>query len=244
MARISRIVGIGLPHHITQRGNRRQQTFFSPQDYQEYLHLLQVWSTKEEVSILAYCLMPNHTHIIAVPKAKTGLAKCFGETHRRYSRMINFRNGWRGFLWQDRFHSCLLDQQHLLAAVRYVELNPVRARLTDNPFNYPWSSACAHLSGESPLVDMDPLRSMVEGSWQDFLRVHLPEEALTKIQLHTRTGRPLGEESFLHAIEEQIGRSVRPQKPGSKPKKFVQTPAPLLFSEIGGREKNNKQHRT
>ena len=102
MARMSRIIAVGFPHHITQRGNRRQPTFFRPEDYQSYLSLLAKWCGEAGTAIWAYCLLPNHTHIIAVPTSESGLARGIGETHRRYSRMINFREGWRGFLGQGR----------------------------------------------------------------------------------------------------------------------------------------------
>ena len=116
MARIARVVAPGLPHHITQRGNRRQQTFFSDDDYRAYLALMADWCRRCDVRIWAYCLMPNHVHIIATPRAADGLRRAIGETHRRYTRRVNFREGWRGYLWQGRFSSVVLD------AVSYTHL--------------------------------------------------------------------------------------------------------------------------
>ena len=125
MARIARVVIPGLPHHITQRGNRRQQTFFNDGDYAAYMELMAEWCRDQRVEIWSYCLMPNHTHIIAVPSSEEGLRWAIGEAHRRYTRRINFREKWRGYLWQGRFASFVMDEAYLLAAARYVELNPV-----------------------------------------------------------------------------------------------------------------------
>ena len=133
MARLARLVIPGMPHHITQRGNRRQQTFFNDGDYAAYLGLMAEWCRKEGVAIWSYCLMPNHTHLVAVPSSEDGLRRAIGEAHRRYSRRINFREKWRGYLWQGRFASFVMDEPYLLAAARYVELNPVRAKLVTSP---------------------------------------------------------------------------------------------------------------
>ena len=141
MARLARLVVPGLPHHVTQRGNRRQQTFFNDGDYAAYVELMSEWCREEGVQIWAYCLMPNHVHLIAVPKTENGLRRAVGEAHRRYTRRINFREKWRGYLWQGRFASFIMDEAYLLAAARYVELNPVRAELVPNAEEWPWSSA-------------------------------------------------------------------------------------------------------
>ena len=141
MARLARVVVPGLPHHVTQRGNRRQQTFFGDQDYQAYKDLAATFAAKAGVAVWAYCLMPNHVHLILVPETREGLHQALGETHRRYTRRINFREGWRGYLWQGRFASFPLDEAHLHAAGRYVELNPLRAGLVEKAEDWPWSSA-------------------------------------------------------------------------------------------------------
>jgi putative transposase len=119
-----------MPHHITQRGNRRQTTFFCEEDYAAYLELMSQWCAQEGVQVWAYCLMPNHVHLIAVPETEDGLRRAIGEAHRRYTRRVNFRQRWRGHLWQGRFASFVMDESYLLAAARYVELNPVRVRWT------------------------------------------------------------------------------------------------------------------
>ena len=111
MARLARVVAPGLPHHITQRGNRRQQTFLCDEDYRSYLELMGQWCGAHQVEIWAYCLMPDHVHLIAVPQSADGLRRAIGEAHRRYTRMVNFREGWRGHLWQGRFSSFVLDER-------------------------------------------------------------------------------------------------------------------------------------
>jgi len=148
MARIARAVAPGIPHHITQRGNRWQETFFGAEDYQAYIGLMREWCGYWKVEVWAYCLMPNHVHLIAVPPSEDGLRRAIGEAHRRYTRRVNFREGWRGHLWQGRFASYPLDEPYLLAAARYIEQNPVRAGLAGTPWEYPWSSAAAHVAGE------------------------------------------------------------------------------------------------
>ena len=147
MARIARVVAPGFPHHITQRGNRRQETFFSDEDYQAYINLMSEWCSLCNVEVWAYCLMPNHIHLIVVPESADGLRLAIGEAHRRYTRRINFREGWRGHLWQGRFTSYVMDEKYLLACVRYIEMNPVRAGLVAKPEEWPWSSVLAHISG-------------------------------------------------------------------------------------------------
>jgi len=162
--------------------------------------------------------MPNHVHLIAVPADESGLTKAIGEAHRRYTRYINFREGWRGYLWQGRFSSYAMDQQHLIAAARYVELNPVRAGMVKHPEDYRWSSAKAHMSHkDDDLVKAEPLLHIVP-NWERLLASGLAEADKNSIKKHGKTGRPLGNEDFLDTVEKMTGRKVRPQKPGPKPK--------------------------
>jgi putative transposase len=218
MARLARLVIPGVPHHVTQRGNRRQETFFNDGDYSAYLELMVEWCGAEGVEIWSYCLMPNHVHLIAVPKSEDGLRRAVGEAHRRYTRRINFREKWRGYLWQGRFASFVMDEPYLLAAARYVELNPLRAKLVGRAREWPWSSAKAHLSGrDDGLVKVAPLLAMV-GDWNAFLRSAIPEEELRDLRAHGRTGRPLGSSAFLDRLEGLVGRVLRQQKPGPQPK--------------------------
>jgi len=215
MARIARVIAPGIPHHITQRGNRRQQTFFCDDDYSAYIDLMAEWCGKYHVVIWAWCLMPNHVNLIAVPESEESLARAIGEAHRRYTRRINFREKWRGHLWQERFASFPMDEGHLIVAARYVEMNPVAAGIVASPEDYPWSSARAQLMGQDDkLVKVEPLLSIV-GNWRDFLSLS-SEDEMTTFRKHERSGRPLGDESFVDNIEALLKRTLRPQKPGPK----------------------------
>lgn len=215
MARIARVVVPDVPLHITQRGNRRQQTFFCDEDYRFYIALMRQWCDQCGVAIWAYCLMPNHVHLIACPSDEKGLSKAIGEAHRRYTRKINTREGWRGYLWQGRFASFPMDQQYLLAAARYVELNPVRAGIVVKAGQYRWSSARAHLTGrDDALVNVRPLLEIVD-DWDALLGIS-GDECYEDVRRHQRTGRPLGNDDFIQDLSERTGRDLRKQKPGPK----------------------------
>ena len=223
MARLARLVVPGLPHHITQRGNRRQRTFFHDEDYAAYLELMAEWCGERGVVIWAYCLMPNHVHLIATPRSEDGLGRAIGEAHRRYTRRINFREKWRGYLWRGRFASFVMDEPYLLAAVRYVELNPVLAGLVADAAEWRWSSAMSHLSGrDDRLVRVAPTRAMV-ADWRALLNSAIPEEELGDMRKHGRTGCPLGNAMFVDRLEQAIGRILRPRKPG-RPSKLLKQP--------------------
>ncbi|MDY0399036.1 MAG: transposase [Desulfuromonas thiophila] len=217
MARIARIIAPGLPHHVTQRGNRRQQTFFCDEDYLVYLDLMAQWCRHYNVAVWAWCLMPNHVHLIAVPQALEGLSRAVGEAHRRYTRHVNFRENWRGHLWQGRFASFPMDEQYLLATARYIEMNPVAAGLAAQPEEYRWSSARAHLAGkDDELVSVAPLLELVP-DWRRFLQLSTSEE-LDLLYRHERTGRPIGDSGFVEQLEQALGRVLQPQKPGPRKK--------------------------
>ena len=216
MARIARIVVPGYPHHITQRGNRRQETFFCDDDYRQYIDLMAEWCSRCGVDIWAYCLMPNHTHLIAVPQTEDSMRKAIGEAHRRYARMINFREGWRGYLWEGRFCSFVMDERYLLAAVRYIELNPVRTRLVTDPIAYPWSSARAHIEKrDDALVTVSSLLELIS-DWNEFLKDELQEKEYQELRQHERTGRPLGNDLLIDRLEVLLGRQLRKKKTGPK----------------------------
>lgn len=219
MARMARAVAPGIPHHVTQRGNRRQTTFFEDDDYAVYKALLAEGCKAAGVAVWAYCLMPNHVHLILVPGDADGLRAALSETHRRYTRLINGRKGWTGYLWHGRFASFPMDDAHLLACARYVEQNPVRARLVAQARAWRWSSARAHLSGRNDgLVQVKPLLDLA-GDWPLFLRERLTDEELAPIRSGEHTGRPLGAPAFVKKLEKRLGRTLARQKPGPKPKK-------------------------
>jgi putative transposase len=213
MPRFARIVIPGVPHHVVQRGNRRQKTFFRPSDYNYYLDMLEAWGKEYGLIIWAYCLMPNHVHLIVEPKDELSLARGVGDVNRRYTRMVNFRKKWRGYLWQGRFGSFPMDTGHLLRCARYILLNPVRAKLVRKPWRWKWSSIHAHMKGEDSLVSVGKLGQYVD-DWKEFLEEGMSEEDVDKLRLHSGTGRPLGGNRFLNGVEKLLGRSVRPGKPG------------------------------
>jgi len=216
MARIARIVVPGVPHHIVQRGNRQLDTFFSEVDYKEYLYLMADWCNRCKIQVWAYCLMPNHVHLISVTQSEDGLRKAIGEAHRRYTRYINFRNGWKGHLWQGRFASYPMDETYLIATARYIVMNPVRAGIVKRPEHYRWSSCKAHLRGEDDiLVKVSPLAEIIS-NWNDILTGDHSSEKDEAIRSHEKTGRPLGNDDFLERLEKQTSRLLRKQKPGPK----------------------------
>jgi putative transposase len=217
MARLARVVAAGLPHHVTQRGNRRQAVFFGDDDYETYRALLAEGCRAAGVAIWAYCLMPNHVHLILVPRDADGLRAALGEAHRRYTRHVNLREGWRGYLWQGRFASFPMDEPHLLACARYVELNPVRAKLARRARDWRWSSARAHVKGrDDGLVTVRPLLDLAP-DWPAFLAEGLGAPEHAAIQSSERTGRPLGAPRFIARLEKRLGRTLARAKPGPKP---------------------------
>ena len=226
MAKQPRAIAPDVPHHVIQRGNRRQRTFFVDDDYIAYLELLTKHCAANEVSVWAWCLMPNHIHLVAVPKSGFGLSKAMGDTHRRFSWAINRLHQWRGSLWQDRFRCCAMDESHTLTAMRYVERNPDRAHLTKRPEDWPWSSARAHLGLPSKIPGGDQLTNLVASQsliqdWQSFLNEELQSGQLDLLRQSTGTGRPIGNPEFITGLELKLGRKLRPNKRGPLPKRLV-----------------------
>jgi putative transposase len=222
MPRLARIVAPNLPHHVTQRGNRRETIFFEPGDHQVYLRHLAREARKARVEIWAYCLMPNHVHLILVPADGEGLAHAVGETHRCYTNFINNRRGATGHLFQARFASVVMDDAHLINAARYVSLNPVRAGLVSRPEDWPWSSVRAHLQGrDDGVVKVAPILERV-GDFSALIggNAHCHEEEYAQIRKSESTGRPLGSKSFVAALERDLGRTIALRRPGRKPREI------------------------
>ncbi len=218
MARLPRLVIPGIPYHVTQRGNRRQQTFFEDEDYALYRDLLGQSAKNAGSEIWCYCLMPNHVHIIIVPSDEDGLRRTFADTHRRYTGYINARNRWTGHLWQGRFGAVAMDEEHLAAAVRYVSLNPVRARLVAHARDWRWSSVAAHLEGrDDGLVKVAPVLDRY-GRFGDFIDLASDEAHWRLLRMSETSGRPLGSADWLDALEARTGRTLKPQKRGPKPR--------------------------
>jgi len=225
MARIPRVVLPGVPHHVTQRGACRLTVFLDEHDYQTYLGLLAEQTAHHRVEIWAYCLMPNHVHLIAVPRDRLGLSRALGEAHRRYAERINRRQGWRGHLWQERFWSFPMDDPHLRAAVRYVLLNPVRAGLVQRAEDWPHSNAASLLSGRvDRWIDTQQGTRRLECE-RGLFEEGEPESEATELRRHAGNGRPLGDSPFLARIERLLGRRVRALAPG-RPRKAIGEVAP------------------
>ena len=217
MAAAHRIVVPGLPHHVTQRGNRGEQIFSAAADYLAYRHRLALQCAKHGVAVWAYCLMPNHVHLIVTPKTADGLGRAIGEAHRQYARQRNRAQQASGHVWEGRYYSVALDDAHLVAAARYVARNPVRAGLVARAEEWQWSSVAAHLAGaDDELVQVAPLGQWIE-DWQDFLSEDVAPEMLDHLRRHARLGWPLGDEIFSRRLEAAAGRPLRPTKRGPRP---------------------------
>lgn len=219
MPRLSRAVIPGVPHHITQRGNFRQVVFESDADRSLYLEWIAQYAAKSALDIWAYCLMSNHVHFIAVPHQSDSLARAFNPAHMRFSQHVNRRNRRTGHLWQGRFFSCALDEQHVYRAVRYVELNPVRAGVAAHVEDYPWSSARAHVLGErNDLLQDHNWFHQNTADWRAYLAEGENNEWTHSFRKASRAGIPLGSAEFIARMESQLGRKLEP-RPRGRPKK-------------------------
>ncbi len=217
MARIARTVLAGHPHHVTQRGVRSMDIFFDAEDYQIYKELMKASCERFGVKIVAYCLMSNHVHLIVVPQMDYALARAIGEAHRRYTLHINLREGLRGHLFQERFFSTVLDESHFFAALRYVEQNPLRARMVAEAWDYPYSSAPYRMklvAEDLLLSNYEPIETI--GDYREFLQAQNPH--IETIRQKTRTGRPCGDDTFYEMINNIIGKDLQPKKAGRKRK--------------------------
>lgn len=218
MARLARIAVPHVPYHVTQRGNRRERTFFEDADYKRYRTIVGEAARRAGAQVWAYCLMPNHVHLIVVPADEDGLRRTFADAHRRYTGMINARHRWTGHLWQGRFGAVAMDEAHLLSAARYVALNPVRAGLVKHARDWPWSSVTAHLDGvDDGLVTVRPLLerygdlgALFEGPTE------ADEAAWTRLRKSESTGRPVGSAAWLADLERRTGRKLASGKRGPK----------------------------
>jgi putative transposase len=199
---MKRITIAGLPHHVIQRGLDGRKTFLSDKDYAVYLEILSECTHRHGVEIWSYCLMPDHVHLIAIPKEKNSLTNCLRAAHGRYTKYIHQRTDTRGQFWQGRYASHLLDEQYLIGCARYIEINPVKRDYVDQPEDWQWSSARAHImKSDDPLVQEKPLFARITTSWRDFLAENRPENEADLFYLHEKNGRPLGNDAFLAMVE-------------------------------------------
>lgn len=218
MTRIARAVVPGLPHHVTQRGNRRERIFFETGDYALSRDWLGESCRRFGVEVWAYCQMPNHVHLILTPRDADGLALALSRAHRLYAGFVNARARQTGHLFQGRFGSGALDEEHLMNAARYVALNPVRARLVARAEDWPHSSARAHLAGrDDGLVRVQPLLERAP-HFADLIAGEADAEAFLPLRRSELIGRPLGSAAFVAEIETRLGRALAPGKRGRKPR--------------------------
>jgi putative transposase len=221
MPRQARNVFSAIPHHITQRGNRREDVFFTVEDRQVYLTWLCEYSQKYNVDILAYCLMTNHIHLVAVPQTEDGLQRALKPLHMRHAQRINREKGWKGHLWQGRFFSSPLDGQYLWAAIRYVERNPVRAKIVRKAERYPWSSAAAHCGLRTDVALTQKsiwMKNFAQiPNWSAWLAEGDEPEKITVLRAYIEKGLPCGSEHFLKKLERLTGRDLR-YRPQGRPK--------------------------
>jgi putative transposase len=232
MARLARLVVPGLPHHVTQRGNRRERVFFGDDDYRAYLALIAGAARKAGTEVWAYCLMPNHVHFIMAPSREDGLRQTFGEAHRRYTGRINARFQQTGHLWQGRFSSVVMDERHFHAAARYVPMNPVRAGLAARAADWPWSSVHAHLAGrDDAVVTVAPVLDRVR-DFATFLAEDADQPAIDALRLAKSTGRPVGAKDWITRLEADTNRTLAPEKRGPKPRARAVDDQGELFAKV------------
>jgi putative transposase len=211
MPRPSRIVVPGVPHHVTHRGNHREQIFFSEQDYLDYLSILKKQCKRTGLDVHGYCFMPNHIHLIATPPTVDALSSGIGQAHHLYSQALHEKRSLTGYLWEGRFYSCPMDENHFIQALLYVDQNPCRAGLVRNVKDWQWSSAQAHAGLHDPgdLVDVDRWREWSKmASWKELTKKGIEDSVIEDIRAYTRKGRPLGDKTFHDAVEEILGFPV------------------------------------
>jgi len=221
MPRTARIAIVDVPHHITQRGNNRQDVFFVDDDRRVYLSILKEHSDQYGLDILGWCLMTNHIHLVARPSGPESLAKSLGRTHLRYTQYVNRLHGRSGHLWQNRFFSCPLGREHFWQALRYTEQNPVRTGLVRHAWTYAWSSAAAHISGDDKagLLNMSHWRQIsAQIDWRQVLEKTQAQDVIEHIRRNTHTGRPLAGDAFISKLEKLLNKRLRPL-PLGRPKK-------------------------
>ena len=217
MARFARVVVVDVPHHVTQRGNARQVILSSDKDRVTYVGLLREYSQLHSLHVLGYCLMSNHVHLVAVPQGPDALSQCLKQAHGRYASYWNAQQCSSGHVWQGRFYSCPLDEAHLWKALRYVELNPVRAGMVETAEAWKWSSAAAHcgVASPDPMLEMERWRKRWTGNeWRGYLAESGSATDVGELQRSTHTGRPLGSGEFVSALEQRMSRSLAARQPG------------------------------
>ncbi|HMI20713.1 MAG TPA: transposase [Sphingomonas sp.] len=216
MARLARAVFPGHPHHVTQRGNGRAQTFFEDADYALYRDLLGEHCAAAGVEVWAWVLMPNHVHLVLAPSDVDGIRRALAVVHRKYAGHIHAKLKRTGHFWQGRFGCVAMDEAHLATALRYVALNPVRARLADRAVDWPWSSVHAQLGQDDGITITEPVRAR-HPDFAALLAAGEEEAAIARLRKAESIGRPIGDEAFLDRLETETGRTLKRGKPGRRP---------------------------
>ena len=213
MPRPQRLNLPNIPQHVTQRGNNRQQCFFDDSDRYRYLAILESAACRRGCAVHAYVLMTNHVHLLVTPTSPDGVSKLMQDIGREYVRHINKTRKRTGTLWEGRFKSSLVDSEsYCLVCHRYIELNPVRAGMVDDPANYPWSSYSANALGmvNSLLTPHELWLSLgSDGNsrcreYRALFSERLPEAVLEEIRHDNCKGLPLGRASFKAWLESQL----------------------------------------
>jgi putative transposase len=220
MPRLARTVVPNVPYHLTQRGNRKQDVFFSLSDRKRYLNWLALYSSIYRFDIQAYCLMSNHVHIVGIPRKPYSMARTIQIVHGQHSRTVNREQGWHGHLWHSRYFATALDDRHLWLAMRYVEQNPLRAGIVSRAEDYVWSSAMFHCGLQAdPLINQDSQILPMFDDWQKNLSDIPDDEALMMLRGRTLSGIPCGDEKFVRKISKISGQNYVKRKRGrpSKP---------------------------
>jgi putative transposase len=218
MPRRARIVIPDIAHHVVQRGNNRQNVFVDKNDFSNYCYWINKYAAIYKVSIVAYCLMNNHVHHIVVPEEKTGISRLFNTVHMRYAQYKNYKKKISGHLWQGRFFSCVLDSDHMVRAMRYVEQNPMRAGMVRYPWGYPWSSAKWHVdTAVETYIKVKDLFEIDRKSWKDFL-TREDMQVNKNIRQATQKGKAFAGKNFVTYWENQLKCSLSDSRPGRPPK--------------------------
>ena len=228
--RHARIVFPGVPHHVTQRGNHRERVFFAQGDQETYLHLLQRYSKEQAIEVAAYCLMLNHVHLVVIPSNSKGLYLALKAVHSQYAQRVNRMRDQKGHLWQGRYFSSPLDSNYFLNAVRYVELNPVRAGIVTKAEEFAWSSAPSHCGlRNDPLIDSRKRPHVLAGiaNWSRWLAEGVADESLETLRRHAGQNLPCGSPEFVGQLERMVGRNLRCRPPGREPESRIKGERPL-----------------
>lgn len=222
MARIARAVAAGFPHHVVQRGNNREKVFIDDEDREKYIGLLKKYSRERDTRILAYCLMTNHVHLLIKPKENDSLYKMMQGVTLCYTQYANRKYNRTGRLWESRYHSCIVDKDsYLWAVARYIETNPIRARMVKKAEDYAYASALAHIMGKpDDLLNEELIAETQRKDYREFIRETNAEKDRDLIRYHTRTGKPLGDEAFMKRMERKTGRDLA-LRPRGRPRKKV-----------------------